>query len=128
MRQTITKNEKSLKTLSELISRGFYRGVINDSGFELYRINSNAKYWIIGNINNEGKFELTSEFRFPMSILVWAFIITWIIITSILISKSKWFESFYFFTILLFGIVYYLFERRKEIERFTSNFLKFYND
>lgn len=127
MKQTITKNEQSLKILNELISRGFYSGDIKNNGFELYRKNSNAKFWIVAKLNNN-KFELRSEFRFPLSIVVWLIAIIWIIAISFFILKSKWLESIFFFSILLFNVINFLYESKKEVERFTSNFLRFYKD
>ncbi|MEL0456163.1 hypothetical protein WJN01_08000 [Flavobacteriaceae bacterium SZ-1-7] len=131
MTETISNNEKSFHILNKLILNGFYHGNISPNRIELYRkrgiFNSGGNYRIIGILNNDNKFELFFDFKFPMNILIKIAIGIGIVCSLISLAYENWILPIPFF-IVPFLITYtdFKLKKKKEISLLTSKYLELY--
>ncbi|GAA0744535.1 MULTISPECIES: hypothetical protein [Flavobacteriaceae] len=132
MKETISNNKKSLNILNKLILNGFYDGNISPNRIEFERkkfpsILSVNQYRIIGFLNDENKFELGFDFKFPLNIVVKVALGIGIIFSIISLMYGNWVTPIPLF-VLPFLIIYINFnlKKRKEISLLTSKFLELY--
>jgi len=125
MKQTITKNDKSLKILNKLIANGFYNGYVGPEKFELLRNHFPNNHRIIGILNDDGKYDVNFDFKYPMNIAAKVLLGFGILMTVISIVKGDWLIPIVSALTGLFIITGFKVRQRKEIERFTNKFLEF---
>lgn len=132
MKKTISNNEKSFNILNKLILNGFYDGTISPYRIEFERKKfpsflSVSNHRIIGVLNNEDKFELDFDFKYPMNIAPKIAIGIGIIFSIISLLYGYWFLPIPVFIIpfMVFFIDFRL-KKNKEINLFTSKFLELY--
>ncbi|WP_282076141.1 hypothetical protein [Maribacter aquivivus] len=124
MRQTITKNDKSLRILNKLITDGFYKGYVGPEKFELLRNGFPNNHVLNGLLNNEGKYDVKFNFKYPMDIAAKVLFGFGILMTVISILKSNWLIPVVSVLTGLFILIDFKLKEKKEIDRFTSKFLE----
>ncbi len=125
MNQTITKNEKSIKILNKLIADGFYTGYIGPERFELVRNHFPNNHRLLGLLNENGKYEIKLDFKYPMNIAVKILLILGILTSIISVIRGNWLIPI---SLVVFGVILFVdfkIKQKKEIERFTNKFLEF---
>jgi hypothetical protein len=133
MTETISNNEKSFNILNKLILNGFYDGNISPNRIEFERkkfpsILSVSNHRIIGILNDENKFELSFDFKFPLNIAVKVAIGIGIIFSIVSLAYGNWFLPIPFFIIpFLITYIDFKLKKKKEINMLTSKFLELYN-
>ena len=120
MTETISNNEKSFNILNKLILNGFYDGNISPNRIEFERkkfpsILSVSNHRIIGILNDENKFELGFDFKFPLNIAVKIAIGIGIIFSIVSLAHGNWLLPIPFF-IVPFLITYIDFKIKKKKE------------
>ncbi len=126
MRQIITKSDKNLKILNELIVNGFYTGYVGPEKFELMPKRFPNNHRLIGIINKNGNYDLKFDFKPPMDIagkLLIGFGILAIIISLI---NGNWILPI---ALTIFGLIFFAdfkLKERKEINLLTSRILEFH--
>tara|TARA_R110000868_G_scaffold409765_2_gene695945 strand:- start:4587 stop:4982 length:396 start_codon:yes stop_codon:yes gene_type:complete len=125
MRQTITKNDKSLKILNLLIVNGFYSGFVESEKFELYQNHFPNNQRIIGILNENGKYEVKSDLKFPTNIAAKALLIFGILTSIILLIKGNLLIPVVFVIGAIIFTLVIKFNSQKEIDLFTNKFLEF---
>jgi hypothetical protein len=126
MKQTITKNDKSLRILNKLINNGFYKGYVGAEKFELKRNYFPNNHRIFGVLNDEMKYEVTSGFEKLMKINANIALILGVIMSIVFVIKGNWIMSL---LIILFGLIFMIIfklKEKNELELFTNKFLEFY--
>lgn len=132
MTETISNNEKSLNILNKLIRNGIYDGNIHPNRIEFERkkfssMLSKGNHRIIGILNDENKFELGFDFRFPLNIALKVAIGIGIVFSIISFAYGNWFLPIPFFIVpFLVGYIDFKLKEKKEINLLTSNFLELY--
>ena len=131
MTETISNNEKSLNILNKLILNGFYDGNISAKKIELNRkkglFNLGGSHRIIGVLNNENKFELNFDFKFPLNIISKVVIGIGIIFSIATLVNGNWFLIIPFFIVpFLIIFIDFKLKKKKEIKILTSKFLELY--
>ncbi|WP_406685188.1 hypothetical protein N1F78_05535 [Seonamhaeicola sp. MEBiC1930] len=126
MKETITKNEKSLKVLNELVSREFYKGKIESEKFELKRSIFPNNYIVIGELNDENKFVLKSGFGSTIKILSLITNTFFLILFIFFLFQFNWIMLIVF--ILLCGISYLIhhIKTKKELKIFSKKYFELY--
>ena len=127
MNQTIVKTESSMKTLNELVSRGFYQGEIADEKFELIRENFPNNYKIIGILDDSGKFNIRSSMKSGMKIAGNVLLIIGIILSIYSFFKANWILPLIFIIGVFIHLINVYQNRKKELDRFTDKFLEFHS-
>ena len=133
MKETITKSDKSLEILNKLVIGNFYYGTIDAERFELSRkrflsclLTNN--YRIIGVLNNQNKFELSFDFKYPIKLASKAAMVFGILISIILMIIGNWILPMFVFLIpFLIIFIGFNLKGKKEIDLFTSKFLEICN-
>ncbi|MFC7445288.1 hypothetical protein C7H62_0507 [Mesoflavibacter sp. HG96] len=132
MTETISNNEKSFNILNKLILNGFYDGNISPNRIEFERkkfpsILSVSNHRIIGILNDENKFELGFDFKFPLNIAVKIAIGIGIIFSIVSLAYGNWLLPIPFFIVpFLITYIDFKIKKKKEINLLTSNFLELY--
>ena len=129
MTETISNNEKSFNILNKLILNGFYDGNISEKKIELNRkiglFNYGSNHRIIGVLNNENKFELNFDFKFPLNIISKVVIGIGIIFSIATLVNGNWFLIIPFFIVpFLIIFIDFKLKKKKEIKILTSKFLE----
>ncbi|WAC02150.1 hypothetical protein N7U66_05065 [Lacinutrix neustonica] len=126
MRQTITKSDKNLKILNNLIVNGFYNGYVGTKKFELMRNRFPNNHRIIG-ISNDGKnYDLKFDFKSPLNIAVKFLLTLGILISIISLIKGNWILPI---VVVIFGLIILIdfkLKEKKEINFFTDKLLVFH--
>ncbi|WP_324027818.1 hypothetical protein QSV08_07695 [Maribacter sp. BPC-D8] len=125
MKQTITKNDKSLKILNKLIANGFYNGYVGPEKFELLPNHFPNNHRIIGILNDDEKYDVKFDFIYPMSIAAKVLLGFGVLMTGISILKGDWRILLASVVTGLVIITEFKIKQRKEIKRFTNKFLEF---
>lgn len=126
MKNTITKNPDNVSILHNLISSGHYKGFINSDNFELVRNHFPNNFRVIGNLNENGKFLVSSDYAKPLYYSVKVFDILGIIVSiAIFILKTNWIIPLLYFCIRLVSSIYSKSNKAKQMQLFTSKFLEF---
>ena len=126
MRQTITKSDKNLKILNQLIVNGFYTGYVGTEKFELIRNCFPNNHRLIGILNDTGNYDLKFDFKSPMDILAKILLGLGILISIISLIKGSWILPI---VITIFGLILFAnfkLKEKKEINLFTDKLLKFH--
>jgi len=126
MRQTITKSDKNLKILNELIVNGFYNGYVGTEKFELMRNRFPNNHRLIGILNETGNYDLKFDLKSPMNILVRILLGLGILISLISLIKGIWVLPIVF---VVFGLIMFAdfkLKEKKEINLFTDKLLEFH--
>ncbi|WP_027880568.1 hypothetical protein [Mesoflavibacter zeaxanthinifaciens] len=132
MTETISNNEKSFNILNKLILNGFYDGNISPNRIEFERkkfpsILSVSNHRIIGILNDENKFELGFDFKFPLNIAVKIAIGIGIIFSIVSLAYGNWLLPIPFFIVpFLITYIDFKIKKKKEINLLTSKFLELY--
>jgi len=123
MKETIANDEKSRHILNKLISEDFYEGVVQKHRFELSRkkgfFNIADSYSLIGNLNEQNRFDLEFEFKALHQILIKIALVLGLLFTIFSIFSWNWFlplvfVGFPFFTLM----VSFQLKKKKEINLF----------
>ena len=128
MKETITKNKKSLSILNKLIQNQYYNGFVESEKFELTRNDFPSNYKLIGTLNDNEKFIISSSLKIELflSRKILAIIGIILSITSFILMSKYWIV----FTIIFVStLVIYLgikITGKKEIKLLTSKFLELY--
>ncbi|PKQ44778.1 hypothetical protein [Confluentibacter flavum] len=125
MRQTLTKNDKSLKILNLLIVNGFYSGFVESEKFELHRNHFPNNQRIIGILNENGKYVVKSDLKFPTNIAAKTLLIFGILTSIILLIKGNFLIPVFFVIGAIIFTLVIKFNSQKEIDLFTNKFLEF---
>jgi hypothetical protein len=128
MKETITKNKKSLSILNKLIQNQHYNGFVESEKFELTRNDFPSNYKLIGTLNDNEKFKISSSLKIGMFLSTKILAIIGIILsmTSFILMRKYWVV---FTIIFVFSLVIYLgakIKGQKEIKLLTSKFLELY--
>lgn len=128
MKETISKNEKSLNILNKLIQNGYYNGLVESEKFELTRNHFPNNYKLIGILNHNGEFEINSSLKigFFTSGKILSFIGITLSLFSFILLKRYW---LFLTSIFVIAFIIYLTTKikgKKEVKMFTSKFLDFY--
>ena len=128
MKETITKNKKSLSILNKLIQNQYYNGFVESEKFELTRNDFPSNYKLIGTLNDNEKFIISSSLKIGMFLSTKILAIIGIILsmTSFILMRKYWIV---FTIIFVFSLVIYLgtkIKGQKEIKLLTSKFLELY--
>jgi hypothetical protein len=126
MKQTISKNEKSLNILNKLVLNGLYNGSFESERFELKRNHFPNNYRLIGILNEDEKFEIISNFSDGMNLAAKFALIFGVITSIISLYKGNWIIPI---LLTVCGIITYTgfkLKGKKEIELLTNKFLEFY--
>tara|TARA_R100000935_G_scaffold15037_3_gene29868 strand:+ start:15 stop:410 length:396 start_codon:yes stop_codon:yes gene_type:complete len=124
MNQTITKNDKNLKILNELVLNGFYNGYIGNEKFELMRNHFPNNHRLIGTLNETGNYDLKFDFKSPMNILAKILLGLGVLISIISLIKGNWIFPIVF---VIFGLIFFAnfkLKEKKEIKIFTDKLLE----
>lgn len=124
MKQTITKSDKSIKTLNRLVSNGFYKGFVESEKFELKRNNHVNNFRIIGILNDHEKFEVKFDFDSQMCNSIKILLILGIIFSVVSVFKENYIIPTLFSVIVLISLIAFKLKEKKEIELFTNKFLE----
>ena len=116
-----------MKTLNELVSRGFYQGEIADEKFELIRKHFPNNYRIIGTLEENGKFDIKSELKSGMKIAGIVLLIIGIIFSIYSFSKANWILPLIFVIGFFIHLISVYQNRKKELDIFTNKFLEFHS-
>ena len=126
MRQTITKSDKNLKILNNLIANGFYTGYVGPEKFELMPKRFPNNHRLIGIINESGDYDLKFDFKSPMNIAGKILIGLGILTVIVSLINGNWILPM---AITIFGLIFFAdfkLKEKKEINRLTNKILEFY--
>lgn len=129
MRETLPNNNKSFIILNQLISKNHYEGSISKTRIEFVRKKFRPNcYRVIRVLNDENKFVLRFDYKFPMNIAAKVTVVFGIFVSIISLVKGNWLFALAFF-VIPFAFIFLTFhsKKNKEIELFTSKFLELYN-
>lgn len=126
MKQKITKSEKNIKILNELIENGFYNGYVGNQKFELMRNRFPNNHKLVGILDETGNYDLKFEFKSPMNIAVKLLLGFGILMSIISIFKGIWLIPLVFIIFGLIILIDFKLKEKKEINFFTVKLLEFH--
>lgn len=128
MRQTIKKNDKNLKILSNLIANGFYNGYVGTVKFELMRNRFPNNHRIIGILNDTGNYDLKFDFKSPMNILNKILLGLGILVSIISLIKGNWILPIGFIVFGFIMLADFKIKEKKEINLLMDKLLEFHKN
>lgn len=128
MRQTIKKNDKNLKILSNLIANGFYNGYVGTVKFELMRNRFPNNHRIIGILNDTGNYDLKFDFKLPMNILNKILLGLGILVSIISLIKGNWILPIGFIVFGFIMLADFKIKEKKEINLLMDKLLEFHKN
>ena len=125
MKPTIVKNEKNLKILNKLISRGFYKGFIENNKFELSRNCFPNNFKIQGILNDNGSCNIRFKYKTPLNYLSIFCLVLLALVSIFFLIKGNWLFLILFILFSLILVIDFKLKEKKEIHLFTDKVLEF---
>ena len=126
MKQTITKSDKNLRILNQLISSGFYNGYVGPEKFELLPNRFPNNHRLVGSINENGNYDLRFDFKPPMRLASRLLVVVIILIIVISLVNGNWILPLALGSLGILFFIDFKFKERKEINRLTDKILEFH--
>ncbi|MFD0862750.1 hypothetical protein ACFQ1M_11090 [Sungkyunkwania multivorans] len=126
MKQTISRNDKNLEILNNLITSGCYNGYVSPEKFELTRNRFPNNHRLIGVLNDVGSYDLKFVFKYPINVAAKILLVVGILVSMVLLVKGGWMLPmiFVFFGLIIF--VDFKIKEKKEIHLLIDKLLEFH--
>lgn len=125
MKQTLTKNDKNIKTLTTLLANGYYNGYVEAEKFELLPNRWPNNHRLIGTLNSDGKYDLKFDYTVAISIGM-KFLFAFGILGSIIfLSIGNWILPLIFVACGLLLFANFKLKEKKEMTYFIDKLIEF---
>lgn len=123
MKETITKNEKSIKALYALISSGYYKGEVLQNRFDLARTVFPNNHKIKGVLNADNQFEIKSTYSNSfMEVSAKSILVVFIAFIIYSMFYFNWLVTAILLTFLFIFLSLEYFKRKKELSIFIDKY------